>query len=466
MFTSRNSRNNNNNERTPLLSSSPTTRRISQLYSGELPEEERDNLNNELQEESEYREDPYNDEYGVENSDTESLLPDVNTDVETRIYHSRPSFFSLFCSRHKKLIITLLILLIITGNILTIYFVYFYNQTRVKVLAYNVWGMPGGIGGCLDKQIRIPALARSIKNQAVGANLDDFDVILLTELWMSADHQIIADSLPKGFHITGYRELASAWCDGNVLITTCSGLAIISRYPFKEIEFNMYTYRGSIWDGEGLAGKGVGRVRIQPVPNLNVDLFVTHTIADSGTTMYNNTWVRINQVEELMASYIDKSDADVVILGGDFNSAPTNNPGEPFQIMKSKGLVNSVQEIFYELDEWLHPRFATYANTRNTFSNMYTPVIYDYIFHRTNSELTTSWTNWFELPLFTTRILGRMHNLNVSKFIEDNDTSIDPDFEFEFSEDDDEEIVISLSDHEPVISTIYIKKWSEHWPYL
>ena len=454
------SRNNEQSERTPLISSSPNSIRISRLYSGELKEEERDNLNNELQEESEYRDEP-TEEYEVENSDTESLLPEVITQLGSRLPQSRP-FLYQFCSNHKKLIICLLILLVITANILTIYFVYFYNNVRLKVLAYNVWGMPAGIGGCQDKQIRIPALAQNIRNQAVGANDDDFDLILFAELWMSADHQTLADNLPEGFHITGYRELASAWCDGNVLITTCSGLAIISRYPFKEIEFNMYTYRGSIWDGEGLAGKGVGRVRIEPIPNLIVDVFVTHTIADSGTTMYNNTWVRINQVEELMNTYIDKSDADVVILGGDFNSPPTDNPGEPFEIIKSKGMINSIQEIFYKLDEWLHPKFATYANTRNTFSNMYTPIIYDYIFHRSNSKLTTSWTNWFDLPLFTTRILGSEHNVNVSKYVEDNETSpVESNIELK-----DQEIVISLSDHEPVISTIYIKKWSQWWPYL
>jgi endonuclease/exonuclease/phosphatase family metal-dependent hydrolase len=455
----------NNGERKPLLPSSPTTRRISRLYSGELPEEERDNLNNELQEESEYREDS-TEEYDVENSDTESLLPDVViSDLGTRLPHQR-SFLSQFCSNHKKLIVCLLILLIITGNILAIYFVYFYNNVRLKVLAYNVWGMPAGIGGCQDKQVRIPALAESIKDEAVGANQDDFDLILFEELWMSADHQTIAENLPKGFHITGYRELASAWCDGNVLITTCSGLAIVSKYPFKEIEFNMYTYRGSIWDGEGLAGKGVGRVRIEPIPNLTVDVFVTHTIADSGTTMYNNTWVRINQVEELMNTYIDKSNADVVILGGDFNSGPTNHPGEPFQIIKSKGMINSVQEIFYKLDEWLHPRFATYANTRNTFSNMYNPIIYDYIFHRSNSRLTTSWTNWFDLPLFTTRILASKHNLNVSKFAEEDNYTSPADHETVMKDHEEESLVISLSDHEPVISTIYIKKWRNWWPYL
>ena len=46
-----------------------------------------------------------------------------------------------------------------------------------------------------------------------------------------------------------------SYCDGRVLITDCSGLAIISVYPIVESEFHMYTWRGTIWDGEGLAGR-------------------------------------------------------------------------------------------------------------------------------------------------------------------------------------------------------------------
>ncbi len=64
-------------ERTPLLLGSPNTRRTAQLYSGELQEEERDNLNNELQEDSEYRE-----EYPEENSDTESLIPEITIQLD------------------------------------------------------------------------------------------------------------------------------------------------------------------------------------------------------------------------------------------------------------------------------------------------------------------------------------------------------------------------------------------------
>ena len=70
-------------------------------------------------------------------------------------------------------------------------------------------------------------------------------------------------------------------------MTECSGLAIISTYPMKEVEFHQFTLKGTIWDGEALQGKGVGRVRIEPRPNTTVDVFVTHTIADHGTEMLN-----------------------------------------------------------------------------------------------------------------------------------------------------------------------------------
>ena len=47
-------------------------------------------------------------------------------------------------------------------------------------------------------------------------------------------------------------------------------------------------------------GKGVGRIQIEHPANLTagqpsnmtIDVFVTHTIADSGTTKANDTWYR------------------------------------------------------------------------------------------------------------------------------------------------------------------------------
>ena len=61
---------------------------------------------------------------------------------------------------------------------------------------------------------------------------------------------------------------------------------------------------------------------------------------------------------------------------------------------------NCVEEMFYKLERWLKdPTFATYGNKRNTFSSWFDPVIYDYIFHRSNADDVEVWTNWFEMPL-------------------------------------------------------------------
>ena len=59
------------------------------------------------------------------------------------------------------------------------------------------------------------------------------------------------ESLDSGSHVCNN---FYSFCDGRVLITQCSGLAIISIYPIKTFEFHQYTWKGTIWDGEALAG--------------------------------------------------------------------------------------------------------------------------------------------------------------------------------------------------------------------
>ena len=87
-------------------------------------------------------------------------------------------------------------------------------------------------------------------------------------------------------------------------------------------------------------------------------------------------------------------------------------------------MTNCIEEIFYKLLAWLNPQYATYGNQKNTFSNNYSPVIYDYIFYHNNRDDFRVWTNLYDMPLF--------------KF---------------FLKKDDE---ISFSDHEAVTATIYI----------
>ena len=108
---------------------------------------------------------------------------------------------------------------------------------------------------------------------------------------------------------------------------------------------------------------------------------MTHTIADSGTTMANNSEYRILQVQELMNERINQSKADAIILGGDLNATPDMTHDAPYEIIQ-RTMKNSAAEVWHNSQEWLTPKFATFGNKRNLFFNTYDPITYDYIFHK------------------------------------------------------------------------------------
>ena len=66
-------------------------------------------------------------------------------------------------------------------------------MTGLKVLAYNVWGMPRQVGG-QNKSVRIPAIASLLKERK-----EEFDIILLSELWYEADHGIIKEAMVRKY---------------------------------------------------------------------------------------------------------------------------------------------------------------------------------------------------------------------------------------------------------------------------
>ena len=94
-------------------------------------------------------------------------------------------------------------------------------------MALNVWGMPAKVGS-EDKELRISAVGDLI-NEA------KFDVYLLAEMWMRPDHETIRQKLPPGYFMTEVGDFALSTCDGRALPTFCSGLAIVSKYPFIEV---------------------------------------------------------------------------------------------------------------------------------------------------------------------------------------------------------------------------------------
>ena len=63
-------------------------------------------------------------------------------------------------------------------------------RISLRVLAYNVWGMPSRLGD-KDKKVRMVALAEMLSRRL------DFDVLLLSELWLQKDHELIRQKVAK-----------------------------------------------------------------------------------------------------------------------------------------------------------------------------------------------------------------------------------------------------------------------------
>jgi hypothetical protein len=286
----------------------------------------------------------------------------------------------------------------------------------IKIMSLNTWGMPQFLGS-LYKSERMAAIANEISK-------GDFDLYLLQELWMESDHNKIAASIPKDFSMTGFRQFSShldgySKCDGVLGPEGCSGLAIVSRYPFKEVEFNGFSDHGDgakiFIDGEVLARKGAGRVRIEPIPNTSIDVFTTHTIADPDACHgYNNSFYRKKQIHQLMDVWLPKSNADLVVLGGDFKATPEKSINSVYEMVRSK-MKNSVEEMYSKMNHWLYDEFTTYGNPSNTFDGgKYKPSMFDYVFWRINQpEKIHASTSSFKLPLFKTTVLkfGEFHQI-------------------------------------------------------
>jgi len=337
------------------------------------------------------------------------------------------------CCSKKRLLCPLLFAIGLTCIAIAIgiglYKAAFLTPVELRVLALNTWGMPYNFGG-LDKEKRMVNIGEMIRK-------GEHDLYLLSELWMRADHETVRSISTNGtgYHMTTIPDLAVyGACDGRATPGGCSGLAIVSKYPIVETEFQVFSVHGDLWyfDGEYEARKGVGRVRIEPQPNITVDVYVSHTAAND-----YNWWYRQIQTKEIV-EHVKKSDADFAILGGDFNIDPRMKNETTYHTLVSE-LSSAMLEFFKYLEELLRPNRATYANPANTYSGhgTFKPQLYDYIFHKSKSWNTIV-INLFEVPFLK--------------------GLIKPDTEPNDREASQGELK-SLSDHEAVTSHLYLYKY-------
>jgi len=255
------------------------------------------------------------------------------------------------------------------------------NSIPFSVFSLMVWGSPGSFG-TEDKELRIQAIGNLTSNP-------DWDVMLLSDLWMRPDHATIRSMLPEGHDMTTVDDLSLSSCDGSIAPEFCSGLAIISKFPILEVEFTSFDVSGDLlWDYEYFLRRGLGRVRIEPQPEVKVDVFVT-----SLASMDYNYWYRERQATQLV-KLVSESTADYVVLGGDFNVDPRD--GEDTYTSVKNQLIDAVEEFYkHDQSKYLDPSLATLGNPKNSYTSKGEhPVLYDYIWYKAGQSKTMNVVNY------------------------------------------------------------------------
>ena len=98
-----------------------------------------------------------------------------------------------------------------------------------------------------------------------------------------------------------------------------------------------------------------------------------------------------------MMKAIERSAADVIVLGGDHNALPGSHP---ISIIKQHNMDDS-REVVLEKKEWQKPKYATMSNPYNGYSKGY-PAIFDYLFSRANpSTHVTAKAIDYRVPLLS-----------------------------------------------------------------
>ena len=101
-----------------------------------------------------------------------------------------------------------------------------------------------------------------------------------------------------------------------------------------------------------MAAKGYGRVRIEPIRNLTMDIITTHLIADPDPKFgYNNNIFREKQINQLLNEVVHQSLADIVLLGGDFNTPPDTENGSAYQMIRRQ-MKNTGEEMYPKMSRW------------------------------------------------------------------------------------------------------------------
>lgn len=186
----------------------------------------------------------------------------------------------------------------------------------VKVLTYNIWGLPLGISK--DLPARVKMICEVLKEKSKAP--DGWDVIVFQEAWQVLDQ--------KHLKKCGYPY--SATFDKTAL---SSGLMMLSKYPFSEKKRVKYPGYGfdpeAFFDGEGIARKSGVMAKIQHPDIGPIWIANTHLAANYFKPRHYYTGHRRAQFEMFSSFIMKYADNLPVIMGGDLNFASTGKSYEP-----------------------------------------------------------------------------------------------------------------------------------------
>jgi sphingomyelin phosphodiesterase 2 len=144
----------------------------------------------------------------------------------------------------------------------------------------------------------------------------DPDLVGFQEAFVKADRDLLAEGLKKKTRLTYFQYYPSA-------VVGC-GVYIASAYPIREAWFHQYKNSAParrIWEGDALAGKGIGLARIELPGGGYVDFYNTHAQAGYRNQHYDD--VRKGQMAEAaLFIYNSRAKTAPAFVVGDFNCGP------------------------------------------------------------------------------------------------------------------------------------------------
>jgi sphingomyelin phosphodiesterase 2 len=182
----------------------------------------------------------------------------------------------------------------------------FAEPLHLRVLSWNVWGLPAVSTNLEARMDALPAAIASV----------DPDVVLLQEIWAESDGNRVKEGLAR----RGYPYLSHlAHTESGM-----TGLFTASKLPLKSAGFLPFAsgrIGHSFWHLEWIASKGVGSFLVEtPLGELEVQN--THLQAQYDTDRYAAE--RLSQASEILLMHQDR--VLPLVLGGDFNSGAEELP--------------------------------------------------------------------------------------------------------------------------------------------